>query len=139
MIGGRFSLAKSGMKRLTRRATSPTCPSCCSTLTRNRQGSPSTSTTWAKSAPPVSSKIFAAMVVEHRQAEPDHFVVVDRPAIHRPQRAVDADIGRAADLQVQIAAFQLHHGAEQLVDFQLLPLAAMKQFFDIRRRPWRCR
>ena len=61
-------------------------------------------------------------VVHHRKAEPDHLFVVDRAAVHRPQGALDAHHRRTADLEMQIAAFELDHGPEQLVDLQFLLL-----------------
>ena len=59
--------------------------------------------------------------VENRLAEPHDFGVVDRAAVHRPQRAMDAHIRGPADLEMQIASFQFDHGPKQLVDFQLVP------------------
>ena len=55
--GGRKRPSKSGTMLFTRRATMPMWPSCCSKFTRNRQMVPSTSSVWAKSAPPSCSKI----------------------------------------------------------------------------------
>ncbi len=50
--GGRYRPSNGGIDRSTFRATIPTKPSWVSRLTRNRHGSPSRSTTFAKSAPP---------------------------------------------------------------------------------------
>ena len=61
--------------------------------------------------------------LEHREDQPHHLLGVDRVAVQRPQRAVDADKRRTTDLQVQIASLELHQGPEKLVDFQFLLLA----------------
>ena len=56
--GASAGRGKSGMTLFTRRATSPVCPICCKTLTRNRQRLPLTcSTVWAKSIPPSASRV----------------------------------------------------------------------------------
>ena len=71
--------------------------------------------------PAVALENLAVPLVHQREAEPHHFLVVDRLAVHRPQRAVDADHRRLVDLEVQVAGLELHASAEQLVDLQILP------------------
>ena len=58
ITSGRYRPLKLGIVLLTRRATRPTCPICVSMLTRKRHCVPSTSSMYAKSAPPSSAKIF---------------------------------------------------------------------------------
>ena len=58
----------------------------------------------------------ARIAVNHREDQAAHFLRVDRAAVERPQRAVYADNRRTADLQMEIAPFQLHQCAEKLVD-----------------------
>ena len=63
-------------------------------------------------------------LVEHREDQPDHLLVVDRAAIQRPQRSRNANVRRPADFQVQIAPLELDHRPKELVDFEILgPLA----------------
>ena len=119
MIGGRFSLAKSGMLRFTRRATMPMLPLL---LQEIHAESPHVAVDF-DGVGEVDAAGFVENLppplVQQRGAKPHHFGVVDRPAVHRPQRSVHANIRRPADFQMQIAPFQLHQRAEQLVDFQI--------------------
>ena len=73
----------------------------------------------------------AVALVEHGNEQPHHFLVIDRAAVQRPQRAVDAHVGRAVDLQVQVAPFELDQRAKQLVDFQFLVLRTKFGFESI--------
>ena len=69
--------------------------------------------------PAVVLENLAVPLVHQREREPDHFLVGDRLAVHRPQRAVDADHRRLVDLEVQVAGLELHASAEQLVDLEI--------------------
>ncbi len=46
------------------------------------------------------------------------------------QRALDAHVGRLADLHVQVAAGELHQRAEELVDFRFV---SVRCCFDVAR------
>ena len=69
-------------------------------------------------------KDLAGAVVHHGKQQPHHFFGIHRAAIERPQLAPDPHHRRAADLHVQVAAFQLHQCAEELVDLQFAMLAS---------------
>ena len=59
----------------------------------------------------------AVALVHHREDETVHFFVVDRTAIERPQRALDAHVGRTIDLKVKVASGQLDQRFEKRVNF----------------------
>jgi hypothetical protein len=59
---------------------------------------------WAKSTPPSSSKILRRRIaVDQLEELPGHRIGVDRRHVERLERAGNADVGRPAGLQVQVA------------------------------------
>ena len=76
---------------------------------------------WAKSAPPSRSKILRLRSFISGKQQPDHLLVVDRPAVQRPQRAVDADDAAACPtFRCKSLPSSFTQRAKQLVDLQLL-------------------
>ena len=61
-------------------------------------------------------------VVEHRETEPLHRLVVELVVLERLERALDAHEGGLANLQMEIAPLQPHQRLEQPVDLEAVLL-----------------
>ena len=61
-------------------------------------------------------------IVEHREAEPLHRLVVELVVLERLERALDPHEGGLADLQMEIASLQPHQRLEQPVDLETVLL-----------------
>ncbi len=89
MTGGSYSPSKLGGNVVVHASSNqPICPSCFNILTRKRQFTPSTSTTYAKSAPPSSSKIRRWRSERASAPKTHHLLVVDRRSVQRSQVAM---------------------------------------------------
>jgi len=71
-----------------------------------------------KVAAPVGLENRAPAIVEHRQAEPLHLLVVDARGLEPLERALDANDRWLTHLEMQIAALELDQRVEQPVDLQ---------------------
>jgi hypothetical protein len=60
----------------------------------------------------------ALPLVEHRQAKLFHLLVVEPGGLQRLERPLHPHEGRLADLQVEVAALELHERLEEPVDFE---------------------
>ena len=101
----------------TSRATIAKLPRCLSRLTRKRASS--LPMTWAKSAPPVSSRIFLSLSPQDREDQLLQRLLGQDGRVHLLDDAAEPHHPRQAGLQVQVGALVQHDGAEELVDLRL--------------------